>query len=140
MTITREQVADLQPGDTVEYHGHDWPEGHTVIGPLYERAGSLWLASDLIRFRDGGVTDGNYEGGVLAVISRARRRLYTNHPRSEPVVGDVARSVEFDHPHLMWAYADSRWYSITLPAATSHDFEPGPLRLLVDGETGEVVR
>ncbi len=140
MTISREQVADLRPGDGVEFHSFGWPIGHAVTGPLYRDAkGTLRIAGAIVRFPDGDVTGGNLDGGTLTVISRAPRPLYVNHDRTEPVPGDVVRE-EDPQGATTWLMDSFRtWQS----ADSTHDQDRGfdwPLRLLVDGTTGEVVK
>ena len=77
---------------------------------------------------------------TLTVVSRAPR-LYVNHERTEPVPGDVARVADDDGSESTWHFLDGvgkewfdkRGYSYGLGEL------PDNLRLLVDGETGQVV-
>ncbi|MCU1617357.1 MAG: hypothetical protein JWO98_4897 [Frankiales bacterium] len=135
--ITREQVKDLQPGDVVEVTHADWPDGTVVRGPLWMHDGeTLQVSRIVIRHWDGRHP---YDTGLtLTVISRAPRPLYVNHPRTEPVPGDVVRE---DDPEgaTTWLMDSFRtWQS----KDSTHDQDRGfewPLRLLVDGETGMTV-
>ena len=141
--ITREQVADLREGDVVELQDDRWP-GAVLRGPLRESApGVLRVANKLVR---------DYEGRPsrfadtqqLTVVSRAPRPLYVNHPRTEPVAGDVVRDADDDTDTMTWNYAGGSgesvqgWYDRDGQGAASHHL-PERLRLLVDGETGQVV-
>jgi hypothetical protein len=142
MTITRADVADLQPGDVVEVVHEAWPTGTVIRGPLTEHpiSGALMVAGDIYvrRFDGSEPAAGGYMH--LTVISRAPRPLYVNHPRTEPVAGDVARQesgcpsghtwhyLGDDRPHW-WRFDDTR-----IPFD-----ENARLSLLVDGETGQVV-
>jgi hypothetical protein len=142
--ITREQVADLQPGDVVEYRRDDWPEGALVRGPV-EQAGPrepMYVLKGIFGIAE---WDGSpFEGrsSSLTVISRAPRPLYINHPRTEPVQGDVVRDeggaglalfiCTHDDEETWWLNAGADWIA---PA----EMQDKRLRLLVDGETGQVV-
>jgi hypothetical protein len=142
VTITRAQVADLRPGDVVEMR---FPSGASLRGPLTEVNFGAGLGLGIVdvgwsvRLSDGtpawALTD---LGATLTVVSRAPRRLYVNHPRTKPVMGDIVRDREGD-PWLRfqehWSVAaDDRTYS------TDELREYAPLSLLWDGETGQVVQ
>lgn len=154
MTITREQVADLREGDVVELRRDDWPDTITR-GPLRTSDGSLEIADMIVRWADGSLP--TWVGrGHLTVISRAPRPLYVNHPRTQPVPGDVVRDADsearaqiwvcgeeppgdrFEYPEarswLRWNAGNGRW--TYFPQSDL----PASLRLLVNGETGQVVR
>jgi hypothetical protein len=142
--ITREQVADLQPGDVVGYHDYYWPEGHTVTGALYARDEFLCLAGQVIRFPHGEVTAGGRQGGTLTVVSRAPRPLYVNSDRTEPVPGDVVRDADSDDA-MVWMFdaaatdKEAPWCPPVGDDYHDRSQMPARLRLLVDGETGQVV-
>jgi hypothetical protein len=83
----------------------------------------------------------NWLGWDLTVVSRAPRPLYVNHPRTEPVAGDVRASSTL-------TASDSSSASGARDTPTSGSVQDGlertysvrrRLRLLVDGETGQVV-
>jgi hypothetical protein len=141
--IDREQVADLQPGDVVELTRDEWPAGSAVRGPLRASDGienALYLLDGFFGVRN---PQGEpYEpNGTLTVVSRAPRPLYVNHPRTEPVQGDVVRDADSDEPGI-WVRArldfGAPWYGSGTSARSRAEL-PARLRLLVDGETGQVV-
>src|SRR3954469_11792549 len=146
MVITREQVADLHEGDVVEVSGHPMQNGATTRGPLYLTSGELWVGQTLVRYPNGSVNHTYSHRMTLAVISRAPRPFYTNHPRRKPVRGDVADSPDHIAGVGPWLFVDggddldpddrgwwSPWGKTVIPLG------PGRYRLLVDGETGQVV-
>lgn len=135
--ITREQVADLRPGDVVEVRHGDFP---TVVtsGPLRSRGESLDLGDIYcIRRPDGSCP--LMQRYTLTVVSRAPRPLYVNHPRTEPVPGDVAREEDPENPTTWLMDSFRTWQSTDSTHEQDLGFE-WPLRLLVDGETGQVVQ
>jgi hypothetical protein len=132
--ITRAAVADLREGDVVELRHPGW-QGAVVTGPVYLGGGGLWVASHRL-------VGGPWASLLqVTVVSRAPRPLYVNHPRTEPVAGDVVRDADNDEWNG-WLYLRSnngRW----LDSSRGEWFEkamPARLRLLVDGETGQVVQ
>jgi len=138
--ITRKQVADLQPGDTVNVRRRDWPAATT--GELWlDQHGNLMHGGCTVRDSDG--NPGTYLL-EFSVIARAPRPLYANHPRTEPVAGDVVRDEDGD----LWtlvdrsAYGELRaWHWSTAAGKWVHN-SPQAIAggtLLVDGETGTVV-
>lgn len=141
--ITREQVADLRPGDVVRISG--WYDV-TVEGPLTtsdvdEHSDALWLGQYTL-IRDGVGNPAHWgcqPGATLTVVARAPRPLYINHDRTEMVLGDVFRGVEDDSPRIYVAQgaADQVW--CTHHGVMNVGLVPPRLRLLVDGETGQVV-
>jgi hypothetical protein len=145
MTLTREQVADLQPGDVVEIVQGTWPAGTTLRGPLREsRTGTLFIGDVVIRHNDG--FPRRWNDFTLTVISRAPRPLYVNHPRTEPVPGDVVRDEEAGvDPALVVLRISVRpgietWMDQDGQERTyAHLSPPRRLHLLVDGETGQAV-
>lgn len=145
MTVTREQVADLQPGDVVEMSGGSLHDA-VVRGPVYQRNGWLLLGPDqVVRTPEGDPTGDR--GRTLAVISRAPRPLYVNHDRTEPVPGDVVRDA--DAPSSATTYdrcvdgvGIHAWRTtggVTWLVGDRLANLPARLRLLVDGATGQVV-
>jgi len=147
MAITREQVADLQPGDVVRLICDAWPAGAALEGAvslnksdvlivrLPDRDGQYWL-----RQSDGSVFDG--KNRTLTVISRAPRTLYINHPRTEPRAGDVAKDATGTEPSgHTWHYLGDEedgyyWWRFD---DRMRNGQPKVMRLLIDGEIGEVV-
>jgi hypothetical protein len=142
MTITREQVADLHEGDVVRLSSPAWADS-SIQGPLKKGPdGALGLAfaglGHSVRYADGSPpTDDRLS---LTVVSRAPRPLYVNHPRTEPVIGDVARDADNDSDTMTWSSlgSPSAWYD-TAGYSVGRAELPARLRLLVDGETGQVV-
>jgi hypothetical protein len=135
VTITREQVADLQPGDVVEMVASHWPEGTSWRGPLYGSGGELRVAGGLVRYDNGDPMDD--ARWSLTVVSRAPRPLYVNHPRTEPVPGDVVREDDPEGAATWLMDSFGTWQSKDSTCRPEH--MEGRLRLLVDGETGQVV-
>jgi hypothetical protein len=141
VVITREQVADLRPGDVVELTDQFLC---TTRGPLRElgAGGALLLgAFAVVRYADGG--SAGRADWSLTVTSRAPRPLYVNHDRTEPVPGDVVRDADSDDTRV-WLFdgdAPERrpWYPSNDTHMCARDDLPTRLRLLVDGETGQVV-
>jgi hypothetical protein len=136
MSITRGQVADLQRGDVVELR---WPNHPDVVvsGPLRPRGGGQWVGPVPVIGPSGEMHDGI----DLTVVSRAPRPLYVNHPRTEPVPGDVVRDAD-GNAGVTWVLADTDrrpWISPALETWVKQEELPARLRLLVDGETGMTV-
>ncbi len=137
--ITREQVSDLKPGDVVEL---SWPSlvddavTLSVRGPLTPKSigtgNALFVGAQCIRDQDGDPVHGDRR--TLTVVSRAPRPLYVNHHRTEPVPGDTV------HPGdgtLSIAFRTVNGW--VWPNGTRARVADDGLRLLVDGETGQVV-
>lgn len=144
MSITREQVADLREGDVVEYRRDEWPEGAVVRAPL-ERGSyddTLYVLGG--HFGVVGAKGAPYDRrATLTVVSRAPRSLYVNHSRTSPVPGDVVRDADSDDPLRLWITTsnedgDTWWVNHDADWCDAESL-PTRLRLLVDGETGEVV-
>lgn len=145
--ITREQVADLRPGDVVEVSGYPVLKGATVRGPIVASEGRgkrLVVGPVVVRHSDGSppLQYSDDSEFILTVVSRAPRPLYVNHARSEPVPGDV---VTEDTPggRGLWFFVQfiensTRWVATSGRTVNRVDL-PDRLRLLVDGETGQVV-
>lgn len=135
MTITREQVADLRPGDVVELHFTDgYDVERTYRGALRESGGLLYLAHLSLRGPDG---EPRRRDGTLTVVSRAPR-LYVNHDREKPKSGDVVRDADDQDSPLSWNCVHGTWYGPDGISISRSDM-PARLRLLVDGETGRCV-
>lgn len=123
-------TSTVQPGDVVILRNSNWPEGCTITGRVYlDNREEPHVGGSPIRTMA--------VCGTLAefsIVSRAPRPLYVNHPRNRPVPGDVAnpgdgtKSVAF-HTIYGWMW----------PNRTTARLADNGLRLLVDGETGEVV-
>ena len=139
MTITREQVADLQPGDVVEIteivQGHAYIHRGPVLADSKERPGAVNFGDYWLRNASG--APGSWIH-TLTVISRAPRPLYVNHPRTEPVAGDVVRDAD-SADTVTWGFSDTSWYDNVTADYAYRDQMPARLRLLVDGETGRCV-
>ena len=142
--ITREQVADLQPGDFVKLEGYPSLKGAAVAGPAWSdgETQKLCVGPFVIRHRDGTAPvqyddDPNFS---LTVVSRAPRPLYVNHPRTVALPSDVVR----DEDGAVWLRDDfGKW--ISADSETDDDrllnWNAGTRpTLLVDGETGQVVQ
>lgn len=149
--ITREQVADLRPGDVVEL---TFPSGSRIRGPLTDNeyeAQRLKIASTgwTVRSASGDPGSSLRAGGAsLTVVSLAPpRQLYVNHPRTEPVIGDVVIDEDADETVIVFRVAGQqyrdpdRWIDQYGTERTyEHLSPPRRLRLLVDGKTAEIVR
>jgi hypothetical protein len=151
--IRREDVADLQPGDVVELADYEYA-GVSVRGPLRDMAGVLVVGPFRVRHADGEPFQPLRSTGTLTVVSRVPR-LYVNHPRTEPVAGDVVRDADSNSSRV-WLYTGtsrspsdrySGWCftnatgSVVWTGCTDAGYPqlPARLRLLVDGETGDTV-
>jgi hypothetical protein len=141
--ITREQVADLQPGDVVEVASEEWPAGTVVRGPLWMQDGeTLQVARTVVRHWDG--HEPFDTGLTLTVVSRAPRPLYVDSDKTEPDPGDVVRDADDGRSLSAWLYGRSElgimaWRGTVTGVWHLRDILPARLRLLVDGETGQVV-
>lgn len=147
--IDAAQVCDLRPGDVVELTSDRWPEGTVVRGPLHDLGGWLYVAGLPVRGDNRMILHPARD--TLTVVSRA---LYANHPRSQPVTGDVVRIEHDGEPTAINVYlpvpGEYRWLSITGSDAgcrySTDQCIPGRgndargrVILLVDGETGRPV-
>jgi len=137
--ITREQVADLQPGDVIRMESIDWPTGTAVAGPLQlAENGALLLhlpnrqGSYVIREANGSVLFGSQR--TIELLSRAPRPLYVNHPRMGSVPGDVVRPADGTSTPAYRTVRGWLWPNETAAQPGEHG-----LTLLVNGETGQVV-
>jgi hypothetical protein len=140
MAITREQVADLRPGDVVELRDERWP-GVVTRGPVREgERGYLWLADVVVKDKDPSRQFAPHTA-TLTVVSRVPRPLYVNHDRTEVAKGDVVRDADEDD-RFTWfndGSSDNAWCSLQDMAVWGRGDMPTRLHLLVDGETGQVV-
>jgi hypothetical protein len=144
MTV-REQIVNLQPGDVVQFRFTIWPEGTFLQGPLEgDGAGALFVGGRCVRH-------GKYQPprsllngeSTLTVLARKPRPLYVNHPRTEAVPGDVVRDADDDDSIAMWfsdGQDETTWCTLPRLDIQSRPDMPARLRLLVDGETGQVVQ
>jgi len=142
--ITRAQVADLQPGDTVEVKHPEW-QGGVIRGPVYKGDGfGMSVAGYLLVRTDRSVSD-YLNVGILTVVSRAPRPLYVNHPRTEPVAGDVMIPTSHASDDVVtWSWCPlqsgkHRWRATDSDTWLDAEDVDDDLLLLVDGETGQVV-
>ena len=140
--ITREELADLRPGDVVELTDTRYP-GVVTSGPLRDDAGELLLGAFTVRAFDG--LPAHPRQRTLTVVSRAPRPLYVNHPRTEPVAGDVVRDADDDTgDQRTWmldagGHVRTPWRCGFIGGSYTRGDLPARLRLLVDGETGQAV-
>lgn len=147
MTITREQIADLQPGDIVQFRYVAWPENTFLQGPLEgEEASNLYVGGHCVRY-------GKHQprlplltgAATLIILARKPRQVYVNHPRTGPVPGDVVRDAD-DDDTLTWNCVEPDhtnefcWRDTGRGGQWRPEDLPTRLRLLVDGETGQVVQ
>ena len=122
MTITREDVKDLRPGDVVELH--DTEEGWTVTGAVWQKGGYLCCGTAILCYsREEPI---GIESRTLKVVSRAPRPLYVNSDRTEPVAGDIVR----DRDGFAWQHESGRWYGVDCSQKDLSQY--GPLTLLWD--------
>ncbi len=144
--ITREQVADLRPGDVVEVASDRWP-GVVMRGPLHETRGYLSVGPWAVRLPDGSeyLDLGETSTRTLTVVSRVPR-LFANSDRTHLVGGDVARNADDDTDVRVWYCAEPEdtalpWFVVSNGEWTWAGPETMPvrLRLLVVGETGQAV-
>jgi hypothetical protein len=135
MSVTREQVADLCNQDVVRLTNRQIP-GLAIEGKLYEVHGVLGLCSWMPVRRTDGEPAQNWAGWDLTVISRAPRILYVNHPRREPIPGDVAVAGDGTGSVALRTVDGWVWPNRLRLRARIGDHG---LHLLVDGETGQVV-
>jgi hypothetical protein len=135
MITDTDVLASLRPGDVVELTHKLWPAGTVLRGPVYAdtselgrgdlRIGFVTLVHDLS-------DDPDY---TLTVISRAP---YVNHARTEPRHRDVA-IIDDDYYSHSFTYiygGEGHWRTQHGEVA---DLSRARLRLLIDGQTGQVV-
>lgn len=142
--MTPEQITDLRPGDVVEYRRNYWPEGAYVRGPVEQDAPDrpMYVLRGTFGIAEADGSPYSKFEGTLTVVSRAPRPMYVNHPRTEPVAGDVVRDCDGD----AWHFDVDEWWCASSEACDEDDplglpIEAyRPLRLLWDGETGQVVQ
>lgn len=132
MTITNNDVADLDVGDVVEV---TWPNGTVLRGPLgKDSAGRLALSPMTLRHPDGGATLLHCDA-TLRVIRKAPTPFYVNHPRTNPVWGDIVRDAEGD----AWRRGSGGWFMAGGQGLVEDITKYAPLTLLWDSEKGRVV-
>lgn len=132
MTTIHDRATDLCEGDVIEARHPGWPEGQVIRGPVGFFGAELRVAGYTVNELP--------DPWVLTVVSRAPRPLYVNHHRAEPVPGDVVRDADQDHPGI-WVRARRSWVTVDGDQVEEwKDAAPHRLRLLVDGETGQVVQ
>jgi hypothetical protein len=147
VTITRDDVKDLRPGDVVELHRQGWANDVVVRGTLRGDScvGELYIGDYSIFSENGNEPDWlTFPGTTLTVVYRAPRPLYVNHDRTEPVVGDVVRDAGNETDARTWtrnvrASVSYEWHDNKANVYVPREKLPDRLRLLVDGSTGQVV-
>lgn len=136
--VSVEQVQDLREGDVVTIRNVNWPEGATVTGPLYSQdySNDLFIAGHPIKTQAACGTPAEF-----ILIARTPRPVYVNHPRTESAPRDVVRDADDEGNRNTWFRThDHGWRSMWTPInRLGRDQLPDRLRLLVDGETGQVV-
>ena len=140
VSISREQVADLQPGDVVRLVRTNGEHRYTYEGPVKDDGGDALAFDDWwLRDRRGNAPEWCES---LTVVSRAPR-LYVNHDRSEPVPGDVVRDEMtgdvYVREHNTVLRPDPFWWCPVQGRSRRDDCINLPLTLLVDADTGQVV-
>lgn len=122
--------------------------GSVVRGPLRNAQYGGMEIADVgwsVRGEDGKPPPYNEGLGVteMVVVSRAPRPLYVNHDRTEPVPGDVVRDADNQNDARTWSRNidgfSNEWHSNRANHYVPREKLPARLRLLVDGETGQVV-
>jgi hypothetical protein len=148
MSLRPLDVPELYEGDVVRVRKVNWPEWVSVTGPVYYPRG----LPDRQPYVGGCPIRTMAVCGTLAefeLIEKALRPMYVNHPRTEPMPGDVVRDADDDASTRVWIYgphggADARPWMGSLNGYVefiSIDSDRFPKRalLLVDGETGMAV-
>ena len=147
--ITKELVAGLREGDIVQFRIDNWPEGAALRGPLKKNeVGALTIPIPgdggcfYVRDQLGHPFDPEHRD--LIVISRAKPPVYVNHSRTSAVAGDVACDPENPGDgafvwHRLGVKGMESWCDRWGYCVHRTDMSE-KLQLLVDGETGQVVR
>jgi hypothetical protein len=93
---------------------------------ILRRAGDEWGPAGVAR-----------AAALLATPALGPRPLYVNHPRTEPTVGDIVR----DRYGIAWQrHSEMGWNGTRGATSSTNDLRSaGPLTLLWDGETGQVI-
>lgn len=130
MTIELEQMESLRAGDVVELRDDRWPDV-TITGPLSDDGINLILGPVVVRYDSVPRRDLHR---TVTVITPAPKPLYVNHPRTDPVQGDVARGVNMLGP--IWFRQAGAWVSDDGKKAGAGNLLPDELILLVDADTG----
>lgn len=135
------QVDDLRAGDVVEMTYDKYP-GVVTRGPLRRGRERLLCLGDVpVANLDGNVVWNGFHR-TLTVVSRAPRSPYVNHPRTEPAPGDVVRDADSDDRRTWTRNVNNfsyEWHANLANVYVPREKLPDRLRLLVDGETGQVV-
>ena len=135
--ITAAQLAAVQDGDVVELHEHHWADGVVLVGSVASPEPGV-LAIGAVKLQDPGWTVAFGPTATLTVISRKPGPVYVNHSRAEPAAGDFACDADSDEPGWWFHDDDGDWLT-RATAVYDRDELPNRLRLLVDGNTGQVV-
>lgn len=141
------KIATLREGDTIELRdGHDTTVRGTLVRFGSEGRG-LTLGgenSTMVVRRTDGLLAGAWADWSIDVISHAPLPLYRNHARTSPRCGDVVRldtDLQDWADSVTWFYNGTDWRQLgNGTAAPILGMMPLGLTLLVDGETGQVVR
>jgi hypothetical protein len=127
--ITPEQIADLRAGDVVELtFQQEYDETPIAMRGTFPAILDFYkgyLGSDEV---------------TLTVVSRAPRPFYVNHPRADRHDGDVAIPASDRQVGEVYASWPSGWLVPGQAEPIHPDQLTVRLRLLIDGETGEVVQ
>ena len=155
MTLTREFVATLNPGDVVTMTSVRWPEETAVTGKLFiNDVGSLSLPRPtndgyIVRYADG--EPFLPEQRSIEIVKRAPVPFYTNSDRDKPVAGDVAvnrhgqirtaqPTAAASSSHGMGWWGWSRDFGGNLWTGEVDFRDGGQLTLIADGTTGKIVK
>lgn len=124
-------------GDVLRAKHSAWPEGSFIQGPVFMFGTHLSVAGFSI---DG--IENLRELWTVEVIET--KHAYVNVDR-DPVPGDIVRDADDADDTATYSPADRRtnsddtWWENRTGSTLSRDELPDRLRLLVDGETGQVV-
>lgn len=132
--MTAFDKADVRVGDVLKAEHSAWPKGSFLHGEVYDFGGadSLYLCGWQVA-----TFDRDY--WTITVVSQAKRAFYVNVSR-DPIKGDVFRDAEDDTDTGTYSPSshDGFWENIEGNTITLADL-PKTRRLLIDGETGQVV-
>lgn len=145
MTTSKEQLADLRAGDLVDFRRDHWPSTAFVRGPLgqsdYDE--TLYILDGLYGVRQHNGSP-YYIDSTVTLVERGLQPVYVNHSRTEPFSGDIVCDADAPSNHrLTYLFGDDDsypWRECMINGEwLPRDELPKRLRLLIDGETGEVV-